>query len=314
MSTQYSEIPKRFPVEPRWDREIGLDMTKQPKWNIPDIVIIEAAVVGHPIKRATNPHHPYTPDEIRKEAIECIEAGASAVHFHARTDEGDPEGDTSEYIEKLRLIIDPIREKYGDNIVIGGCNVLPTFKEEEALIKTGLFETSPANAYYWNHSKLLQAETRMMQEYGVKPQIALNGDSDLNRAKQWLIDPGIPEKPLYWIYLPSYTTGSTPMPNEFAMVESLMWQIRRIREIDPASVIMICGSGRASSYLATTAMLLGVHVRVGMEDTIYRWPHKDDKLDSNVRVVAEMVGIAKALGRRPATANEFRALVGLPTR
>ena len=314
MTTQHSEIPKRFPVEPRWDREIGLDITKQPRWNIPDIVIIEAAVVGHPIKRATNPHHPYTPDEIRKEAIGCIEAGASAVHFHARTDEGDPEGDTSEYIKKLHLIIDPIREKYGDNVFIGGCNVLSTFEEEETLIKTGLFETSPANAYYWNHSKLLQAETRMFQEHGVKPQIALNSDSDLNRAKQWLVAPGIPEKPLYWIYLPSYTAGSTPMPNEFAMVESLMWQIRRIREIDPASVIMVCGAGRASSYLATMAMLMGVHVRVGMEDTIYRWPHKDDILDSNARVVADMIGIAKALGRRPATANEYRALVGLPAR
>jgi 3-keto-5-aminohexanoate cleavage enzyme len=154
----------------------------------------------------------------------------------------------------------------------------------------------------------------MFQEHGVKPQIALNSDSDLNRAKQWLVAPEIPEKPLYWIYLPSYTAGSTPMPNEFAMVESLMWQIRRIREIDPASVIMVCGAGRASSYLATMAMLMGVHVRVGMEDTIYRWPHKDDILDSNARVVADMIGIAKALGRRPATANEYRALVGLPAR
>lgn len=314
MTTQYSKLPTRVSAEPRWDPEFGLDLTKQPKWNIPDVVIIEAAVVGHPIKRATNPHQPYTPDEIRKEAIECIDAGAAAVHFHARTDEGNPENDTDEYIKKLHLIIDPIKEKYGDNVVIGGCNILPTFEEEETLIKSGLFETSPANAYYWNPSKLLQAETRMMQEHGVKPQIAIKSDSDLTRAKQWLIDPGIPEKPLYWIYLPSYTTDSTPMPNEFAMVESLMWHIRRIRELDPVSVIMVCGSGRASSYLTTMAMLMGLHVRVGMEDTIYRWPHKNDTLDSNARVVAGMVGIAKALGRRPATANEFRALVGLPIR
>ncbi len=314
MKITNSAVPTRFPVEPRWDREIGLDMTKQIKWSIPETVVIEAAVVGHPIKRATNPHHPYTTDEIRREAEACIEAGATSVHFHARNDMGDPENDTDEYIRKLHLIIDPIRKKYGDKIVVSGCNILPTFEEEEALIKTGLFETSPANAYYWNHSKLLQAETKMMQERGVKPQIAINGDSDINRAMQWLINPGIPQKPLYWIYLPTYTAGSTPMPNEFAMAESLMWHIRRMKEFDPASIIMVCGSGRASSYLATMAMVLGAHIRVGMEDTIYRWPHRDDILDSNAKAVADMVSVAKALGRKPATANEFRKLIGLPER
>jgi len=36
------------------------------------MVVIEATVVDHSIKRTTNPHHPYTPYEIRKEAIEYI--------------------------------------------------------------------------------------------------------------------------------------------------------------------------------------------------------------------------------------------------
>ena len=104
------------------------------------------------------------------------------------------------------------------------------------------------------------------------------------------------------------------MPNEFAMVESILWYVRRIREIDPESVIMICSAGRASSYLSTMAMLMGLHVRVGMEDTIYKWPHKDDLIDNNADIISETVNIAKSLGRRPATANEFRELVGLPSR
>ena len=309
-----NKMPTRQAAEPPWNVEFGLDLTRQPKWNIPELVVIEAAIVGHPIKRTTNPHHPYTPDEIRKEAMECIDAGAVAVHLHPRTDEGDPINDPDEYIGKMRRIIEPIREKYGDRVVIDGCDLLSTFEAEEELIKTGLLETSPVNAFYRSPSKLLQAETRMMQKHGVKPQIALYSDGDLDRAMQWLIETNIPEKPLYWIYLPSYLMGGTPLPNEFAMVESLMWQVRRIREIDPGSIIMVCGSGRASSYLTNMAMLLGLHVRVGMEDSIYRWPHRDDLIDSNANVVSETIKIAKALGRRPATANEFRALLGLPTR
>jgi len=312
--TQYHDIPIRVYPEPRWDPELGLDLTTQPKWSIPDIIVVEAAVVGNPIKRATNPYQPYTPDEIRKEAMQCIDAGAISVHIHPRTDEGNVVTDTDEYLQKLHNIIDPIKEKYGDKVVIDGCALLPTFEGEATLIKSGLFEVSPVNAYYNSPSKLLQAETRMMQESGVKPQIAIYSDGDLDRAKRWLIDTGVAEKPLYWIILPSYLPGGTPMPNEFAMAEGLIWQVRRIREIDPESVIVVCMSGRASCYLTTMAMLLGLHIRVGMEDSCFRWPHKDDVIDSNAKVVTDTITIANALGRRVATANEFRTLIGLPAR
>jgi hypothetical protein len=38
-----------------WDPEIGLDFDRQPKWNIPDTIVIKCAVVGGAIKRAKNP-------------------------------------------------------------------------------------------------------------------------------------------------------------------------------------------------------------------------------------------------------------------
>jgi len=153
-----------------------------------------------------------------------------------------------------------------------------------------------------------------MQRNRVKPQIAIYSDGDLDRAKKWLIDTRIVEKPFYWIYLPAYLTGCTPMPNEFAMAESLLWQVRRMREIDPESLIMICSSGRASSYLTVMSLIMGLHVRVGMEDTIFRWPHKDDLMRSNAKVVTDTIAMAKLLGRRPATANEYRVMMGLPIR
>lgn len=297
-----------------FDPEVGLDLRSQPKWHIPDIVVIKAAVVGGPIKRATNPHHPYTPEEIRSEAMQCIEAGAISLHFHPRTDQGNRVNDTGEYLRKLHQIIDPIREKYGDSIVVDGCSLLPSFEGEMALIKSGLLEVSPVNAFWQSPRKLLQAECQSMQENGVKPQIAIYSDGDIDRANRWLVETGIVAKPLYWILLPSYVVGGTPLANEFAMAESLMWQVRQIRQIDPGSIIMVCMAGRASSYLSTQAMLFGLHVRVGMEDTCFKWPHRDDIVDSNAGVVADSISIAKALGRRPATANEYRALLGLPAR
>lgn len=315
---------KEIPVKPSmeagqwgWDPEIGMDLNLQAKWNIPETVFVKVAVCGGPIKRARNPHQPYTPDEIRTETMQSIEAGAVCAHLHARTDDGRPELDVNALLKKYHLIIDPIREKYGNKVIMDVNVVMPKFEDEVTVMKSGLVELAPVNTSIESMvipKKYVQAEVEAMQENGVKPEIAVYCDGDIDRAKAWLIDTGIIQKPLMWDLLPSYSRGGTPMFNEFSMAEALMWQVRQIRHIAPDSLIMVAGSGRPCSYLTTMAMLLGLDVKVGMEDTYFRWPHKDDVIESNAKVVADTIAIAKALGRRPATAAEARALLGMPKR
>ena len=110
MSAKFTDIPAMPVFYDRWDPEIGLNLDGQPKWHIPDTIVVKCAVVGGPIKRAKNPNHPYTPDEIREESMKCIEAGACCVHIHTRTDDGDNVADLDENIRKFHLIIDPIKE------------------------------------------------------------------------------------------------------------------------------------------------------------------------------------------------------------
>jgi 3-keto-5-aminohexanoate cleavage enzyme len=318
VASKFRDIPRLSINIDGMDPKIGLDLHVQPKWNIPDTIVVKCAVVGGPIKRAKNPHHPYTPDEIRTESMKCVEAGAVMVHVHTRTDEGNNVIDLDENLRKYHLIVDPIREKYGDNVVID-CNfgTSPTFEDDMALFKTGLSEFTPVNMSLAGNSvpsKRIQAQVQFMQENGIKPEIAVYCDADIDRAKFFLIDTGIIKQPMWWDLLPSYTLGTTPIYDEFSMAESLMWQVRQIRRIDPEGVIMVAGAGRPSSYLVTMAILLGLHVKVGMEDTYFKWPHKDDILDSNAEAIAETISIAKNLGRRVATANECRALGGLPER
>jgi len=52
---------------------------------------------------------------------------------------------------------------------------------------------------------------------------------------------------------------------------------------------------------------------LGMEDTYLRWPHRDDIIESNIQVLMDTFDLARVLGRTPATANKYRALIGLPT-
>jgi 3-keto-5-aminohexanoate cleavage enzyme len=141
--------------------------------------------------------------------------------------------------------------------------------------------------------------------------VAVYSDGDVDNADRYLIKTGLLEKPYYWIILPALP-GGVPMHNPRQMVHSLMHVCELIYDIEPESIIIVCASGRASSYLATMAMLLGLHVRVGMEDTIWDYPHKDDLITSNAGNFKRYKAIAGLLGREVADGNEYRELIGLP--
>ena len=103
------------------------------------------------------------------------------------------------------------------------------------------------------------------------------------------------------------------MWDPLSMAETLLYLIRRIKDVDEAKqpLIKVCASGRASSYLITLAIVLGCHVRVGKEDTIYRLPHTNDVIVSNKEIVEQTVSIARLLGREPMNAIEYRKATGM---
>jgi 3-keto-5-aminohexanoate cleavage enzyme len=102
------------------------------------------------------------------------------------------------------------------------------------------------------------------------------------------------------------------MDNTRQMIEGLTRIVNAIRDVDPEGVIMVCAAGRASTHLATQAALMGLHIRVGMEDTYYKWPHRDDLITSNLEALQLAQQIAAVTGREIATPEETRELFGLP--
>lgn len=53
-------------------------------------------------------------------------------------------------------------------------------------------------------------------------------------------------------------------------------------------------------------------VRIGMEDTVYMYPHRNDYIRSCGKVVETVAGIAKYLGRKIASPSEARKILRLP--
>jgi len=100
--------------------------------------------------------------------------------------------------------------------------------------------------------------------------------------------------------------------DQFSMIELLPFVFKELKKIDPDCAIMVDMAGRASLHIVTLAMLLGAYgARVGMEDSLYTYPHKDEKISSNRLVVEKTVEIAEALGRKRGTADDYRRFIGI---
>jgi 3-keto-5-aminohexanoate cleavage enzyme len=160
---------------------------------------------------------------------------------------------------------------------------------------------------------VIMEKTRLINAAGGVPEIAVYTDADVNVADRLLIRSGLVSTPAVWLVLPALPGGS-PMDNPRQMISGLSRIVEAIRDVDPKAMIMVCAAGRASLHLATLAVLMGLHVRVGMEDTYFMWPHRTDRILSNLVVFETMKRIVESLGRSVATPDQATKIMGLSPR
>ena len=81
----------------------------------------------------------------------------------------------------------------------------------------------------------------------------------------------------------------------------------------PAKAVKgVCAGGRNWMPFSTMAIMLGFDmVRVGMEDTVFVYPHREEKIQSSAQAVRKIVAIANELGREIATPAEAREIMGI---
>jgi uncharacterized protein (DUF849 family) len=283
------------------------DVLGQPKWKVPDLVVIEAAISGdhyqNPVrdKGARNAR-----DRAREEALRAAGAGASAIHFSAYDENGIRSGNFEDY----RYLVEAARAKYGNSFLVN-CNALfgKTFEHKMSAILGGLAEEAVVNCVHRFHPAYLQASAEAMESHGCRPHLTVRDTIEIAHAHDILIKPGIVRKPYSWLIYPNF--DGMAFPDSRAMHTGLQFMVDRIRDIDPDSVIMVGCNGRASIFLCATAMVMGLNVRVGLEDSFWLYPHRDDICTDNHVAVDRAVQLAKLLGRRPATGDDYRKILGL---
>lgn len=287
----------------------------QPKWDVSEKVAINVAVSGRF-------EHGTSFQNYIDAASSVIEAGACGVHidFSWMTDEQGRRLDQLPPVEAYSAVLEPLRKRFGNSFV-PNLNVLhgTTFDMCMSPARAGLTEVAPCAPGHPEAFAVPAVAT--LEEVGVKPELAVHSSGEIELAKRKLIDTGILKKPYNWLILYGlpFNVGrsllsGTWVSNAQDMAKHMFLMVDQIRQIDPTSVISVCAAGRAGLYMTTLATMMGLHIRVGTEDTPWKHPNSDVQLKDNLEMFEMARTIAALHGRTPASANDYRKLVGLAPR
>ncbi|MFT4049812.1 MAG: 3-keto-5-aminohexanoate cleavage protein [Solirubrobacterales bacterium] len=267
---------------------------------------------------------PYTPEEYAAEARRAVDAGASMIHIHARTPDGNP----SFEIEDYRNITDAIKAEIPDVIInfstgAVGISVEKRLEYLEA-IRPDVAALNMGSMNYAKYSKRRKEfvfgfvfensfETiiqflRAMNEYGIRPEHECFEVGHLASLEP-LIDMGILETPLQ-ISLVHGVLGGTP-----ARVANLRHMASQVPQPDGwggdgVNNWGLVGVSREQWDLLPVAVEEGGNVRVGLEDNFYL--PSGEMAGSNGDLCAEAARQIEAGGRKVASIAEARELLGVP--
>ena len=268
-----------------------------------DKLIITVAATGNVPTKEMNPHLPVTPAEIAETAARCRKAGASLIHIHARDAAGAPTLDAQVFAQIHRLI-----EQRTDLIVqisTGGragmdpearAAAVRLIRPEMASLTTGSMNFP--DRVYANPFDVVEHLAAAMAQAGTKPEMEIFEPGMIANALM-LVDKGLASPPLHFDFVLG-SRGSLP-----ASAKNLLF----LSESIPAgSTWTVAGIGRWQLPMSMLAIVMGGHVRVGLEDNLY---YRKGELATNEQLVARVARIAAEVGRPVATPDEARQILGL---
>jgi 3-keto-5-aminohexanoate cleavage enzyme len=287
-----------------------------------DPCIVTCSISGAVANRDQCPAIPYTPEEYAAEAKRAVDEGCSMIHIHARTPEGIP----SFEVEDFRAITEAILESVDDAMVNYSTGAIGVPVEKRiAYLRELRPDVAALNMSSMNYAKYSSKRKDFvfkavfensfdtiiefltaMNELGIRPEHECFDSGHVANLDP-LIDMGLLSEPLQIDCVMGVDGGIRPNPRNLAHMAD---QIPGGAE-GPNNWGVI-GIGRDQWRLVATAAALGGNVRVGLEDNFYL--PDGEMARSNGDLIAKARQMVEDVGRRPATVDEARGLLGAPRR
>ncbi|HKU24401.1 MAG TPA: 3-keto-5-aminohexanoate cleavage protein [Candidatus Sulfotelmatobacter sp.] len=286
-------------------------------------IILTVAPTGGMAKKSQNPHLPTQPEEIAESVYNSYNAGASVVALHVRR----PDDEATCNSDIYRRVNTLVREKC--NIVInnstgGGVDgdmLIPredglfdiNFEERlkglDAGAEMATFDCFTVAAMHGKREMLVSTTPSQcdrlaarFKERGIKPEWEVFNPAHILQDLTRLLP--VCDKPPYFVNIVLNADrgfqGAMPYtPDVLQMMVKLLPQ---------NSIFNVSAIGPAQVPATTHAILLGGHVRVGLEDNLY---YSKGIPATNEMLVERQVRIIRELGFEPATPDEAREMMGL---
>jgi uncharacterized protein (DUF849 family) len=279
---------------------------------------------------------PVTPDEIVESGIAATAAGAAILHVHVRDPgTGRPTADLGLFEE----VVGALREQTGAIVqpTTGGgvgmtiderARVVTELRPEMATFNAGSFnfgifqvrhrpEMAPWEIEYLESSRDyvfrntfqdVYRLSELFREAGTKPEYECYDVGHLYNVAH-LAEQGLVDFPAHIQFVLGVLGANA------GTIEQLVHMLETARALFGRDEFTWSAAGigyPAEFHLAATALMLGGHVRVGLEDNL-RLTH-DRRAASNAELVEKAVALSGLLDRELARPNEARALLGLEAR
>ena len=288
-------------------------------------VIVTIAPTGGMANKTMNPDLPTQPEEIADDVYRCFNAGASIVAVHARRPDDQATCNPAIY----RRINDLVRAKcdivinnstgggINGDVVQQGPNGYPELMWEErikgmeagaemcTLDPTTIIATFEGRELLMNTSPTRCKQLAgMMKDRGIKPEWEVFSPTHLLQDVTDCINAGLDEPPYFINFVLSANRGF-----QGAMPYTPKILTQMVDMMPKEAIFNVSAIGPSQLNAGVQSILMGGHVRVGLEDNLY---YARGKLATNVEQVDRIVRIIRDLGLEPATPAEARQIIGLP--
>ena len=290
--------------------------------SVEDPVIITCAISGAIANRDQCPAIPYTPEEYAAEARRIVDEGGVHIHIHARKPDGTPSYEVEDFV----AIRDAIRAEVGDAVIINfstGTVGVPVDKRI-AYLEAGRPAVAALNMGSMNYAKYSRSRKdfvfkfvftnpfdeiiellEAMRRLHIKPEHECFDVGHVGSLAP-LVDMGLLEPPLHADFVMGVVGGIPASARNLAVMADNLAQVPAAGHRHHWGVI---GIGRDQWMLVAAALTLGGSIRVGLEDNFYL---PDGRMArSNGELIAKARQMTEDAGRRPATVDEARELLGI---
>lgn len=270
-------------------------------------VFISCALTGAGDTVERSPHVPVTPAQIADSGLAAANAGASILHIHVREPgSGKPSRDIALYrevVERIReandTVILNLTGGMGGDLIFGEADPLTlqpdsdfvAAEERIAHILTLRPEICSLDCGSLNFGDMVYATTPgwlrrmagLIRDVGVKPELEVFEIGHLRMANQLISEGLIVAPPMFQLCL-GIRWAADASPRTMAFLADML---------PPGAVWAGFGLGAAQFPMAAQAVLLGGHVRVGLEDNLFL---RRGVPATNADLVARAVGVIESLG------------------